>query len=304
MTMAQDIGPRLLERAKELRPHGANPSAPVVQIASDLGIDVNLVLRPNAGHGKYHARCELRARPRILVYRTSPGAGIADLTAANEHLLSSRERFSVAHELGHCLAYLGHGLKPVPKSEDRREYWCQERAINEFANALLVPTWLSSRWRSQLATLDASCVFRIRRWATDCRASPEVVVTAFTRDAPGFGFLKVGEGVRVTTGKRILVVFHATASADVMLPNLFTHIDDVAFVNTITGTRGVALLPPSRLGSVELNSAQWAWSAATRNMQSRRNEFRKSVRLSGLAYWVCAFTGPSPDGGGQTDLPF
>ena len=304
MTRVQDVGPRLIERAIELRPSAGHAPARLVQIAHDLGIDVSLILRPIDGRTQYHARCELRDRPRILVYRHSPTAGVAAVNPADEYLLSSRERFSVAHELGHCIAYKSYGLEPVSQTEDRREYWYQERAMNEFASTLLVPPWLSYRWTSQLATLDATCVFRIRNWANDCRASPEVVVTAVARDTQGIGFLKVGEGVRVNADKRVLVVLHSSSSSDVTLPNLFSHIDDVALLNTVTGSRGVTVVPQCRIGPIELNDVQLAWSATTGEVQSRRREFRKAIRLSGVIYWICAFTRRSTFGHGQDLLRF
>ena len=163
--------------------------------------------------------------------------------------------------------------------------------MNEFASTLLVPPWLSFRWRSQLSNFDATCLFRIRGWANDCKASPEVVVTALFRDTLGIGFLKVGVGVRVRANKQILVVFHSCSSSNLALPSLYSHIDDVDFVNTVTGMEGVILSPRCRLGSIELNDLQIAWCTATGNAQSKRREFRKAVRLSGVLYWVCAFTG-------------
>ena len=289
---AEAVSDFLQEKASELRPVGGHQPARLVQIANDLGIHVKLVLRPLERNDSYHARCELLERPlQILVYRSSPTAAIAPVSPANEHLLSSRERFSIAHELGHCIAYQSCGLKPVPERDNRREYWYQERAMNEFASALLVPPWLSSQWKSQLSNFDASCLFRIRDWANACKASPEVVVTALTRDMQGIGFLKVGVGVRLRAARRVLVVFHSSSSSNLAFPNLYSHIDDAEFVNTVTGKGGVIWLPRCRLGSIELKEVQIAWLTAAGKAQSRRREFRKAVRLSGVLYWICAFAG-------------
>lgn len=304
MAFVQDVGPRLIERAIELRPSKGHPAAHPVQIAHDLGIDVSLVLRPIKTRAQYQANCELRERPRILVYRHSPNRGVASVTPADEHLLSRRERFSIAHELGHCIAYKSYGLKPVSAIEDRREYWRQERTMNEFANTLLVPPWLSSRWTSQLDTLDATCVFRIRDWANDCRASLEVVVTALARDTQGLGFLKVAEGVRVKAERRVLIVLHSSSSSDVELPNLFSHIDDVDFVDSITGSAGVTTSPQCQVGSLELSDVQLAWFATTGETPSRRREFREAIQLSRVIYWICAFTGRSSSGDRQDTLGF
>lgn len=304
MALVQDVGPRLIERAIELRPSKGHPAAHLVQIAYDLGIDVSLVLRPIETQTQYQATCELRERPRILVYRFSPSPGVASVTPADEHLLSRRERFSIAHELGHCIAYKSYRVKPVSANKDRREYWRQEHTMNEFANTLLVPPWLSSRWTSQLDTLDATCVFRIRDWANDCRASLEVVVTALARDTQGLGFLKVAEGIRVKDEKRVLVVLHSSSSNDVKLPNLFSHIYDVDFVDAISGSAGVTTSPQCQIGSLELGDVQLAWFATTGKTRSRRREFREAIRLSRVIYWICAFTGRSSSRDGQDTLWF
>jgi hypothetical protein len=52
--------------------------------------------------------------------------------------LSARERFTVAHELGHCVVETRFGLRPT----SRREYWQLEHICNEFAATLLAPPQL------------------------------------------------------------------------------------------------------------------------------------------------------------------
>lgn len=302
MIETNDISRRLQSRAEELRPNAGLSSAPLVRIANDLGIDVRLVLRPLGGPRKVHARCELKSRPQILVYRHSAAAAVVEVSPAEEHFLSTRERFSVAHELGHCIAYLSFGLKPVLMEENRAEYWRQERIMNEFASAILVPPWLSCRWRAQLPTLDATCVFRIREWAKDCRASPEVVTTVFARHTKGIGFLKVSDAVKVRNRKRLLVVAHSAAGGEIGLPNAYSHIEDVGFVSSVTGRRGVATSSECRIGQLEFNELQLAWWATSDRSQSRRKEFKKAVRLSGVAYWICVYIGKRDCGKEQEDL--
>ena len=290
MIEISDISRCLQDRAEELRPSAGLSSAPLVRIANDLGIDVRLVLRPLDGPRNLHARCELKSRPQIVVYRHSAASAVAEVSPAEEHFLSTRERFSVAHELGHCIAYLSFGLKPVLMEENRAEYWRQERIMNEFASAILVPPWLSCRWRAQLPTLDATCVFKIREWSNDCRASPEVVTTAFVRHTKCIGFLKVSEAEKVRNRKRLLIVAHSAAGGEVGLPNAYSHIEDVSFVNSVTGRRGVAKSSECRIGQFEFNNMQLAWWATNYRLQSRRREFKKAVRLSGVAYWICVCT--------------
>lgn len=302
MIEIQDVSRSLLERAEELRPAGRSSSAPVVRIAKDLGIDVRLVLRPLDDRRRFDARCELGARPQIVIYRHSASAAVADVSPAEEHFLSKRERFSVAHELGHCIAYNSFGLRPVLMEDNRAEYWRQEKVMNEFASAVLVPPWLSCRWRGQLPALDAACVFKIREWSNDCRASPEVVTTAFARHNGRIGFLKVKEAVKVRTKKRLLIVAHSAAGVDVGLPKMHSHVEDDGFVSSITGRSGVADSSHFQIGQFKLNNVNLAWWATDDNLQSRRREFRSTIRLSGAGYWIGVSTAGNSDGEEQNGL--
>lgn len=49
--------------------------------------------------------------------------------------LTPRERFTIAHELGHYLIHMRFSFKPT----SRREYWRLEEICNEFAATLLAP---------------------------------------------------------------------------------------------------------------------------------------------------------------------
>lgn len=303
MTTVQKVSGFLQEKARDLRPPGRHLPARLIRIANDLGVSVSLVLRPLRPHGTYHARCQLQKQPpQILIYRNSDTAAVAPVTPASEHILTPRERFSVAHELGHCIAYQSHGMHPVAERDDAREYWRHERVMNEFASALLVPHWICSEWKSQLRTVDATCLFRVRRWANDCRVSHEVVVNALTRDTEDIGFLKVAEATRMSSNRRLLVVFHSCSGSNIALPNLYSHLDDVDFVDTINGRSGVQLLHRCRFGPTKLDHAQVAWITAIGSAQSRRREFRTSVRLTGALYWICLYNRNTPYDSGQNYL--
>jgi IrrE N-terminal-like domain len=60
-------------------------------------------------------------RPRRDIYRTE---------------LVPRERFTVAHELAHCIIEANFGFRPSSQSA----YWALERVCNDFAALLLTPT--------------------------------------------------------------------------------------------------------------------------------------------------------------------
>jgi len=53
--------------------------------------------------------------------------------------LNDRERFLVAHELGHLILYKEHNAKPLGKSE----YWKHEQLCDSFAQWLLIPAYIA-----------------------------------------------------------------------------------------------------------------------------------------------------------------
>src|SRR5438874_11567356 len=131
----------LLNWAGLLRPKG-KILASIVEIAGSLGTVVSL--RVHTMPQSSSAQLDFRHRPpKITLYRRGMVNGEREVTASDENLLTVRERFSVAHELGHLIA-LTH-LRVEPRS-DKRGYWEQERAINSFAGCLLAPDWLVREW--------------------------------------------------------------------------------------------------------------------------------------------------------------
>src|SRR5216684_2878242 len=96
--------------ASSLRPPGRN-FVSVLKIAHQLGTRV--CLRFEKECVSLSARVELSAKPpTIYLTRHSPVRGERYLDNHEDHLLSPRERFSVAHELGHLVAYDKFHLLP------------------------------------------------------------------------------------------------------------------------------------------------------------------------------------------------
>lgn len=276
----------LQDIAKQLRPIARLPFIPLIKVANEEGIEVEL--RFYSSDKVREAQCDLRAsRPRILVYRRSAANGVVDMTPDKEHLLTPRERFSVAHELGHYLAFKNFKALPVQKEVDRREYRKQEKCMNDFASSLLVPDWLSKRWLESVSNEKPVSLNRLKNWAANqCGVSGEVVAKALTRVESSIGFLKTAEAVRLANHKRLFVVFYSTYGGELQLPNLHSYIDDDAFINEIDGTSGVRWIERCNLGNVKCEKLNIAWQETKVPTYRRRREFELTVRLSGKGYWI------------------
>src|SRR5258708_6170201 len=106
--------------ASSLRPSGEN-FVSVLKVAHRLGSKVCLRFEKECTRSS--ARVELSARPpTIYLTRHSPVRGERFLDTHEDHLLTPRERFSVAHELGHLVAYEKFRLLPANEKSD---YWIQ-----------------------------------------------------------------------------------------------------------------------------------------------------------------------------------
>jgi hypothetical protein len=93
------------------------------ELLSDLGVVLSTASKVA---GKAHGILKLQNGQWEIVLPAEGGKG--------RPYLSPRERFTVAHEIGHIVLY-HYGLRPP---RDRREYWQVEDLCNLFAGQLLI----------------------------------------------------------------------------------------------------------------------------------------------------------------------
>jgi Zn-dependent peptidase ImmA (M78 family) len=134
----------------------------VVSIAHELGTVISL--RFHTSPGPHFAQIDLGdTPPKIIVYRSGQRNGEREIREGDENLLSPRERFSIAHELGHWVAFSRFRIGP---QSERRVYWEHERVMNAFAGCLLAPDWLVMRWLDQVPEGRPVPPFAVRYWAS------------------------------------------------------------------------------------------------------------------------------------------
>jgi hypothetical protein len=251
----QEIEKELVQFAHSLRPPG-RPFISVVDVARQLGAVVRLRLHTSSGSP--FAQIDLESTPpKILVYRSAGVSGEREIGTSEEGLLTPRERFSVAHELGHWVAF--SRLHVGPQS-DRRLYWEHERAINAFAGCLLAPDWLVVHCLKEIPEGTAVSPFALRYWATQCRSSEEVIAKALARHRGSIGFLKLQPTTKGSDGTHVLLVLCSVSGKEVSLPKERSHIDNPELLRLLKAKQvASASFAELRLGRCEPQNLRLAW---------------------------------------------
>jgi len=246
-----------LERfATTLRPAGRD-FVSVLEIASQLGTRVCLSFEK--GCTRLSARVELSAKPAtIYLTRRSPVTGERYLDKHEDHLLSPRERFSVAHELGHLVAYDRFHLPPA---REKSEYWIQEKWMHKFAATLLTPDAVIADCLNDLRSGEPVCPFMLRAKAADvAKLSQEVLATQLCLKRADIGFLKVVFAKRKADDQAVLRVIFSTSGDQLRLPKNHAHIEHGNLLRRLESEDvGSATLQQCALGKLESQDVNIAW---------------------------------------------
>lgn len=226
--MAAEVMSKMMELAEVTRPRPDSPSVPVLGLAASLGVKVTL--RGSAGARETHARLAYSSPPEIAVYRSGTLEFRKCLGPSEERILRPRERFSVAHELGHWLARRDLGIEPV---SDGRAYWEQEALMNEFAQTLLVPPSLVDGWLRRSAVGSIVHPMQLRRWAESCLVSEDVIASALCRVRPEMGILRMEVMSKMRGGTRLMKVRFSVGGANLSLPRVHTQVGDAALLKLL-----------------------------------------------------------------------
>lgn len=251
---AAELQRELIRIAHTLRPVG-KPLSSVVGIAYDLGTAV--WLRFHTSRGSPTAQIDFANQPpKILLYRAGKINGEREIRPFEDDLLTARERFSIAHELGHWMAFTHFRLGPAPNA---RRYWEQEKAINAFAGCLLIPDWLVGAWLTKTPEGQPLPPSALEHWAkSQCGVSEEVVTKALVRRRKSIGFLRLWFS-RNKGGTRVLEVLSSACGEGLQLPKRRAHIQDSPLLDLLKSSSGSAAFERLNIASTELYDANISW---------------------------------------------
>ena len=219
-----------LERlAAELRAKEVGPYVSLLAVAEELGLQA--VLRFSEDRN-LHAYVDIdKSGGTVVLLRSGPSGSIKRLRRSDECLLAPRERFSLAHEIGHYLAATRLGVDPAPVASS--EYWCHERAIDAFAGSLLVPDALARSWITAVPTEDPIHPLALRDFSRSAKVSDEVVARALCRVRVDIGFLKLRRVLRRADKAPVLRVAFGSASGRMRVPNIHSHVKEPDLLKAI-----------------------------------------------------------------------
>lgn len=161
-----------------------------------------------------------KARVPGALRRISPDVYRIDLYRHTELSmpLSVRERFTIAHEIGHWV--LDSQLKWSPQSE--REFHLTEDACNRFAAALLVPDRVTAEFRS---ASPQESLLELTRVARVCRVSPEVAARRIVEAGYTIAFF-CGEFVKNARGSDVFRILWGAAPTNQIRVTRNRHLGD------------------------------------------------------------------------------
>src|ERR1043165_8996852 len=130
---------RLLTKEVETLRNANQSAVPsLIEIANKLGLRVWLKGERDTSK-RQCGFLQYGTQPRIILRCHADFSFEREILAAEENLLGPRDRFTLAHEVGHWLAYQMFAIGPA---RDHSEYWRDEAAVNQVASKLLLPDWL------------------------------------------------------------------------------------------------------------------------------------------------------------------
>ncbi len=280
---SQDLASELKLIAKELRPRELQHLFSVIKTAEDVGTQVELHLHTIGKQRE--AQVDFNGHPpRIILFRPSETNGSRVLSSSDEHLLTARERFSIAHELGHFFAHQRFQLKPARES---RKYWQQEAWMNEFASTLLVPDWLVTVWLSDIPEGRLISPLTVRGWAREqCKVSEEVIAKTLCRARKGIGFIKASLMMGRKDGVPILKTLFSDSGEGLFLPKVHSHIRNSALIKTLqTKKLGIEEFPGCQLGLCKPQDLSIAWRCVGFSSESSRDS-RKERVAKDQKFWL------------------
>jgi IrrE N-terminal-like domain len=208
----------------------------LIRFIERLGLRVCMTLGIEGAARK--AQIKISDPPVIHLFRGGNKRWTIDIGPDDERKLTHSERFSVAHEVGHWLAYNRLGVEPISAVTGRSsDYWKHEQAINAFAGSLLVSTAVLERpltvWPKGVH-FPAHAIERISR---EIRASRIVVAHRVAESRNDFAYLELEFSKNQKERRLILRANEVGKSDDLKMPGTKSVIRNDRLVETLKSSQ-------------------------------------------------------------------
>lgn len=257
--MLEDVATSLWKMAFDLRPPVYGRFVSIILLAQKLGLRVRLTITSAAVSRKAHLVMDTQGE--IVLFRSGPSPASLLLGAHDEHLLRPSERFSIAHEMGHWLAFMQFGLSPIePTKGNASEYWRQERIFNRFAGRVMVPDWLIQSWLSDRASHEPIAVKELNQLSTELRISRIVIAARICERMENVGFLELNvDAADDSTNVTFRVAEVATGSA-FKLPNIHKLIRDHSLSELFEAASGSRYFARITIDGIDFQDCFVSWA--------------------------------------------
>jgi hypothetical protein len=291
MAISAEQTSELLTEAALLRPQRLGADGTLLEVAHALGVQVWLKGVPSEPKS-HDGFLEYTSPARITVYRQSSTSFSRALSSDDIDLLDARGRFTLAHELGHWLAYARFGVTPATA---RSEYWKDEEAVNRIAAHLLIPNWQLDSWFSGLSDCQGVHVQLLCKWARELGLSRQAVSSRICEQRKGTGFLMLRVKNRPSVHFPDIVVEHSASDTDLFLPQRSQIIrserlvEKLASASTNAGTLPGLSFDKARRKAMTYHLS-WMRSRASANLPNRHKD--SFTNQMAETYWTSwALTG-------------
>ncbi len=283
MLACGNLQSQLEHLAEDLRPTGRQ-FIPVLQIAHRLGVRVCIRFQSWDAHTTAHI--ELAATPpTIYLSRPSSTIGLRRLQNHEDLLLTPRERFSVAHELGHLVAFRELHVSPAL---ERSQYWVHEQCMHSFAATLLMPGQLIEDWLGSCPAWEPISPFALRHWARNiAKVSEEVVAKQLCLKRPEIGFIKVVLTKRSKDESTVLRVLFGATGERLALPKTHSHINNKHLLQNLSKEdTGSANIQELAFGEGEPQDVRIAWRHAGFLKEAKGRRKAEASGASAPIFWI------------------
>src|SRR5207248_2781086 len=113
------------------------------------------------------------------------------------------------------------------------------------------------------------------------RVSFEVVTKALVKVGSSIGFIKIEEGVRVSSNARLFGVRHSAGGREILLPNLHSLIEDPLFTHRISGSHGAGRIEICRLGATNCQNLSVEWQESWGSDMGSARRIQPGIKFSG-----------------------